>query len=916
MEELIVFGVLVLFAIPILGIVNFVRISGVKDENRALRRLLQQLQTRLDALESGARPAGSEPTAPRAEETSESPAGEAIGPEPVASQPEEIAPAEADAPPPSQDIPEAPPPTSVPAATATGPRKANDLETQLGTRWAVWVGGLALALGGIFLVRYSIEQGWFGPAARIAAGLIFSAALIAAGEWLRRKEQKTDLGGIPAAHIPSIVTAAGTLSAFGTVYAAYALYHFLDSFWALIALGFVGIAAMVASVLHGPTLAGVGLVGSFATPLLVGGSGSVTGLVLFLAVINATADAVARVLRERWLAVGATVGMLAWGLLLVTSSIHGHGLAVALHIAALTAIGGLFLVYDVHRHGSGDEERDLLGLLPLIGGAALTVLFAAIARDATLAALLVGAVAVGIALMGLRFPAVGDAFPASAILSALAAWIWLADAAPLRGPEALIAVPPSAPTTYLVLFAGLGAFLTLMPVVMFARSPLPFLRRTVLAATGAVAAPALLALVVLRFNGFHQRDLVWAAAALAVALGLAILSEQFFVLEKKREEEDRTASGLYAAAALAALAIGFTLALEQGWLTIALALSAMGAAFVTLSRPSQLLRLAAAALGLTTALHVLYEPRIAGEAIGTTPIFNWLLLGYGVPAAAFALGARWLRSKGRDLASDGLEALAALFLAAFVLFEIRHAFHGPDFLGEEATLTETGLTVSALFILAIGFRWRAQAVGSAVFGHASRIASGFATLAAIAGPATTAHPLVTGEAMTGWPVFGSLGAGYLLPAVAAGAATLLGPQRPKILPYAGGIAALLLGLMFLLLEVRKAFVGPVLDEAMISDAENYAYSAVILAYGIGLLAAGFWTRAKVVRLGSLAIVVLAIAKVFLFDMAGLTGLWRALSFIGLGLVLVGIGLLYQRFFAGGDEAPPAEAEPQPSSGSA
>jgi uncharacterized membrane protein len=29
-------------------------------------------------------------------------------------------------------------------------------------------------------------------------------------------------------------------------------------------------------------------------------------------------------------------------------------------------------------------------------------------------------------------------------------------------------------------------------------------------------------------------------------------------------------------------------------------------------------------------------------------------------------------------------------------------------------------------------------------------------------------------------------------------------------------------------------------------------------------------------------------------MAGLTGIFRALSFIGLGLVLVGIGYLYQR----------------------
>jgi uncharacterized membrane protein len=41
-------------------------------------------------------------------------------------------------------------------------------------------------------------------------------------------------------------------------------------------------------------------------------------------------------------------------------------------------------------------------------------------------------------------------------------------------------------------------------------------------------------------------------------------------------------------------------------------------------------------------------------------------------------------------------------------------------------------------------------------------------------------------------------------------------------------------------------------------------------------------------------VTLAVLKVFLVDMQGLTGLYQALSFIGLGIVLLGIGWLYQR----------------------
>jgi len=44
-----------------------------------------------------------------------------------------------------------------------------------------------------------------------------------------------------------------------------------------------------------------------------------------------------------------------------------------------------------------------------------------------------------------------------------------------------------------------------------------------------------------------------------------------------------------------------------------------------------------------------------------------------------------------------------------------------------------------------------------------------------------------------------------------------------------------------------------------------------------------------------AVIGLVCAKVFLIDMSGLTDLYRVASFLGLGLSLVGIGYIYQRF---------------------
>ena len=50
----------------------------------------------------------------------------------------------------------APPPPPRPSKPA---RPALDLETLLGAKGSVWIGGLALLLGAVFLLRYSIEAG-------------------------------------------------------------------------------------------------------------------------------------------------------------------------------------------------------------------------------------------------------------------------------------------------------------------------------------------------------------------------------------------------------------------------------------------------------------------------------------------------------------------------------------------------------------------------------------------------------------------------------------------------------------------------------------------------------------------------------------------------------------------------------------
>ena len=118
-------------------------------------------------------------------------------------------------------------------------------------------------------------------------------------------------------------------------------------------------------------------------------------------------------------------------------------------------------------------------------------------------------------------------------------------------------------------------------------------------------------------------------------------------------------------------------------------------------------------------------------------------------------------------------------------------------------------------------------------------------------------------------------------------------------------------MLYLTLEVRTLYHGPILTSGPTTDVEQYTYSAVWLAYGVVLLLVGILLRSQPARLASAAVLILTIGKVFLYDMAGLTGIFRALSLIGLGAVLVGIGLLYQRLlFPPRPPAPTMAVAPQ------
>jgi uncharacterized membrane protein len=794
------------------------------------------------------------------------------------------------------------------------PQVPPGFEERVGTRWVVWLGGLTLALGGFFMVRYSIDAGLLGPGVRTLLGGAFALALLAAGEWTRRKENASAVQALPIANIPAILTAAGTAVAFATVYAAYALYDFLAPATAFILLGLVALATLAAAQLHGPALAGLGIVAAFATPVLVSSEKpDFWALYLYLSVVTAAAFGLARIRLWRWLAVTTIIFALLWTLPCLQCGPSMVG-AHAFHVVTGFILAALLVVCGFMFGPPADEGR----IEPISSGSLAAYLLGAtmivLASFHADTAIVVLAVLVAATLIiAWRAPAATGAIAAAAafVFVVFAEWA-------VRGNPDLLVLPggplpgigPAATDssvslhliTAAIFAAGFGAagFLAqgrsasaIIPVVW--------------SAAGVFTPLALLIALYARIAHL-DRSIPFAILAVMLAAGFAAATE--ILTRRDGRPGSAISTALFATGTLGALALALTFALEKGWLTVALALMSMGTAWISMQRPIPFLRSLAAILAGVVVLRIGYEPRIVGAAVGTTPIFNWLLWGYGLPALSFWAGSHFLRRRGDDAPLRTVEAAAILFTALLAFMEIRHAVNGGDVYRDTAGLTETALQVCVALAMAIGLERLRIRTGSIVHNFAAVLLTAFAGLAAIFGLLFLDNPAI-------WPIaighdfINQILLGYALPALLALLLSYaVAGQRSAYYANSIAAAALILALSYVTLEIRRLYHGPVLTIGATGGAEQYTYSIAWLAFGVALLGIGIAVNSERARLASAAVIALTIGKAFLIDMSTLTGAYRALSFMGLGLVLVAIGWLYQRVLFR-RQRPPAAAVTQP-----
>lgn len=876
-------------------VILIVMLRGMRDRVELLDTTLRAIDARLARLGAPlAQADGPLPDAvpeaalpPAALAAPETPAQTLAMPEP--DRETEPAPAEPEA----SEQPEAPEQPETPRP----PRDYADLEKRFGTQWVVWIGGIALALGGIFLVRYSIEQGLFGPGLRIALGALLALVLAGLGEIARRREIVTGLAEAQSAHIPSILTAAGTTVAYADVWAAHALYGFLSPGLAFALLGIVALATLAAALVHGPALGGLGLVGAYVTPALVGAAEpNYWALYLYLAVVTAAAYALARARLWPWLAVTAAAFSVFW--MFAGIGVPGTVTPHAFHALAGFALASVFVVAGLLYGPPAEPGRiDRISSGVLAGylfGAFMLVLAS---HHDTLSLLALLALVAATAAVAWRTEAALAALPAAASFALLTILHWVSferlEHLYLPG-GALESLPPLAGTEGFDLHIGFA----LATAALFgaggylaqgrSRQPaFPILW----AATGVVSVIVVLAALYYRVAEF-ERSWPFAAAALSIAAGFGVMADR--LARRDPRPGSAGAAAIFACGGIAALALAFTFALEKGWLTVALALTVPGVAAIADRRPLPMLRQVCGILTALVLVRVAWDPRIVGDDVGTTPVFNWILYGYGIPALCFWAAGHLLRRRGDDMPARSVDAAAILFTVLVAMLEVRHLMNDGDIYRPLVRLGEIGLQISAGLALLIGLEHLRQRSGSIVHELAANIVGVFTFAAIVVGLGILCNPMLTGENVGG-AFFNFILLGYGFPAVLMGIlARKLRATRERGIYLGAAVTAIVLMLAYLTLQVRTLYHGPVLVTGFVTDAEDYTYSAVWLAFGVALLLAGIALQSQPARFASAAVVTLTIAKVFLHDLAGVQGIYRAFSFICLGLVLMGIGWLYQR----------------------
>ncbi|HVG29828.1 MAG TPA: DUF2339 domain-containing protein [Pyrinomonadaceae bacterium] len=824
-------------------------------------------------------------------------------------------------------------------AAASPPRARRDLETLIGGRWLPWIAIIALTVGVGFFLKLAFDNQWIGPGARVLLGAAAGCALLALAEFLHAR------GYRPYAHV---LTGGGILILYLSVYAARVFYDLVGVTAAFALMGAVTTTAVLLAVRRDArSIAVLGLVGGFATPVLLStGVDRQIGLFTYVAFLDAGVLALAyfkgwRVLNH--LAYASTVVLFA-GWALVHYEPWKEWRTFFFLTLFFLMFSALAVLHNVlrQRRARWPDVSLVVSNATLYYAASYAVLYG---RHESLLAALALALAVFYALLyytaRARHPE--DRLLALAYVGAAATFLTVAIA--VRFDQHWVTIGWAVEglmLTWLGLRTGERAprYLALAVFTFAVEHWFVFDLREFAPLFGASFAPLLntravsSAAVVGALAGANhlyrrraegvdkdERDIIASVltlAANAVALTLLTADVSDYFGRRAGDAADGTGASADDSRQLA--------------LTLLWSLYAAGALAVGVARRLTVLRYGALLVLFCAAVKLVAVDAPFYDAAWHTLVFNQTFAAFAAVVAALAYAARtyaradWIAERERVpvtyllAASANALAVAGLSLETAGYFDrsqaLVRASRGarPDAFVVHDNLENTKQ-------LALTFVWTLYACAAFTIGvRRARASVRYGALGLLAAAGLKIAILDAGFYAATWhaPLFNQTFAAFVVFVAAcwyvahlyAGAGEdVVDADERRQATASLAVVGNLFAVAALSLEASGYFRKQLAERAAAGAntrdlrlAQQLSLSLVWMVYGGATLLFGHVRQNKTLRLLALALLAATTVKVFFFDLSGLERLYRIISFIVLGLVLLAVSFLYQQRQRGAKEA--------------
>lgn len=782
------------------------------------------------------------------------------------------------------------------SSSAEQPVNMKSLEQNFGHRISVWIGGVALALAGLYLIQYSIEAGLLGPKVRLLLSILFGIGLLAAGQYVWQWQELDNRERIAQA-----ITSSGICVLYFSSYAATILYGFFPSIFGFIGMCIVTLITVLMALQQGIPIALLGLTGGFLTPILIGSKDpSIITLYIYLYFLSAGFLYLCR--RQGWVALRILIHVIdtIWVITtLFNSNLFGlgdHSVALQLFVLALFATDmGFFRNRDEKDTLPSTNLLENINLknasvfLPVGLGAIVMTVICSYVEMGVYNWILFELLCIGGGLLTLvMFKTYNFVPPLMLFLSTV-----------------LFGFSKQVDVVYGIgIISSLWLIHGVIPIVFRHLTK----QKVYWGIMGYVSTIVYFLSIYFLWGPQAHKSLVanehyWGWSCMLLAAMSVALAIRSWKANNNREEREKLFI-IDAASVISFVSIASAILLPVDFWIVAFALEFAGLAWIYHFQNIKSIQYLSMFLLSGIFIFLISDMTDYIATMGFQPDFgNTYILSFlslsslGLTTLGLLSGLYFYRQSIDNQfikATESIICITVVLVITMVLSEtITHLINSPNakylfFTRSLYTLSIYGL---GCVLNACGLKFNRD-----VFAKGGLLLIGLALWRTVVFDLLFCNPLLSAQYVLGYPIFNGLIITYLLPCL-----FLLYIYQSNRDLFPKWRTQLIYGLCYLLVfvwlsyAIRQMYQGHYLHHWDAAHAEIYTYSIVWLLYGIILLFIGVRQNEQTIRWGGLLMIVSTIVKVFLYDASHLQGLWRVLSFLILGSVLICLSWFYTRF---------------------